>query len=67
MIRMWPHDGHVGVQLQEQYFFPLGVDSHFYANYVNEFSFVLYTNMSPMQILYDMILRYGKGTAISYR
>ena len=33
-------------------FSPLGVKFHFYANYVNKFSFVLYTNMAVMQTIY---------------
>ena len=44
-------DEHVGVQ--EQYdFSPLGVNFYFYANYVNKFSFVLYTNIAAMQTTY---------------
>ena len=42
------HGGHVGGQ--EQYdFSSLGVNCHFYANYVSKFSFVLSTNMAAMQ------------------
>ena len=51
MVCMWRHGGHVGVQ-EQQDFSPLGVNLHFYANYVNEFSFVLYTNMAAMQTTY---------------
>ena len=33
-------------------FSPLGVRFHFYANFVNKFSFVLSTNMAAMQTSY---------------
>ena len=43
--------GHVGVQ--EQYdFSPLGGNFYFYANYVNKFYFVLYTNIAATQTSY---------------
>ena len=37
-------------------FFPLGVNFHFYANYVNKFSFVLSTNIAAKQITYWYIV-----------
>ena len=48
MVCMWRNGGHVGVQEQWD-FSPLGVNFHSYANCVNKFSFVLYTNMGAMQ------------------
>ena len=39
--------------MQEQYdFSPLGLNFHFYSNYMNKFSFVLCTNMAVMQTTY---------------
>ena len=46
------------VGVQEQYeFLPLGVNLHFYANYVNKFCFVLHTNMAAMQTTYYFLCR----------
>ena len=36
-------------------FSPLGVNLHFYVNYVNKFSFVLYTKMATMQTTYNAL------------
>ena len=44
-------------------FSPVGVNFHYYANYVNEFSFVLSTNMAAMKTTYTAGLHQAKVSA----
>ena len=66
MVCMWRHDGHVGGQ--EQWDFSLlGVHCHFYANFVNKFSFVLSINTAAKKTTYCPAFLISKGLDIRRR